>query len=151
MHRDYHSRNLALVHPADEHPIISVLDFQDAMRGPVAYDLVSLLKDVYIEWPEATQLEWLNQFYHSLPNPYGCSRDAFEHGFHLCGIQRHLKILGIFCRLNQRDNKPRYLKDLPLTFKYILTVPDNIDTQLVPFYDFMQSRVYPAFNEKKIS
>ena len=148
-HSDYHSRNLALIGPTNT-PMIGVLDFQDAMLGPFTYDLVSLLKDAYIEWPEATRLQWLNTFYDALPNHHGWSRDAFEHGFHLCGLQRHLKILGIFCRLDLRDGKPRYLKDLPLTLNYILEAL-QADKVLLPFHEFMQTRVCPVFEEKKVS
>ncbi len=147
MHRDYHSRNLALLIKPNQDTSIGVFDFQDAVRGPFTYDLVSLLKDVYVEWPENTRLQWLNDFYDALPNKAGYSRDAFEQGFHLCGLQRHLKILGIFCRLNQRDGKPQYLRDLPLTFKYILDTL-QAETSLAAFYDFMQTRVYPIFDEK---
>lgn len=148
IHSDYHSRNIALIGPTDN-PTIGVLDFQDAMLGPFTYDLASLLKDAYVEWPETTRLQWLNTFYETLPDNHGWSRDAFEHGFHLCGLQRHLKILGIFCRLDQRDGKPRYLQDLPLTLNYILTHLKNDET-LQPLYRFMQNRVCPAFSEKKI-
>ncbi len=147
IHSDYHSRNLALIGPTDN-PTIGVLDFQDAMLGPFTYDLVSLLKDVYIDWPEETRLQWVNSFYQALPNKHGWSRDAFEHGFHLTGLQRHLKILGIFCRLDLRDGKPRYLDDLPLTLKYILTILESNEA-LHPFYDFMQTRVCPVFEAKK--
>ena len=149
IHSDYHSRNLALIGPTNT-PTIGVLDFQDAMLGPFTYDLVSLLKDAYIEWPETTRVQWVNSFYNALPNNHGWSRDAFEHGFHLCGLQRHFKILGIFCRLDLRDGKPRYLEDLPLTLKYILEALQT-DEALLPLYDFMQTRIYPAFEEKKVS
>ncbi|MCH9756949.1 MAG: phosphotransferase [Gammaproteobacteria bacterium] len=149
IHSDYHSRNIALIGQGDQ-PTIGVLDFQDAMLGPFTYDLVSLLKDAYVEWPKDTQMQWLDYFYTSLPEHHGWSRDAFEHGFHLCGLQRHLKILGIFCRLDQRDGKPRYLQDLPLTFNYILNALKD-DKALHPFYDFMQTRVYPIFETKKIT
>jgi N-acetylmuramate 1-kinase len=148
MHSDYHARNLALIGP-NHNPTLGVLDFQDAMLGPFTYDLVSLLKDAYVEWPEDTRRAWLNNFYHALPNQHGWSRDAFEQGFHLCGLQRHLKILGIFCRLDQRDGKPRYLRDLPLTLHYILLVLKE-EKALHPFYNFMQTRVCPLFNEKNI-
>ncbi len=148
IHGDYHSRNLALIGPNNA-STIGVLDFQDAMLGPFTYDLVSLLKDAYIEWPKDIQINWMNRFYDGLPNQYGWSRDAFEAGFHFSGLQRHLKILGVFCRLDQRDGKPRYLRDLPLTLNYILPVLEDNKT-LAPFYDFMQTRVCPAFNAKEV-
>ncbi len=149
IHSDYHSRNLALIGPIDN-PEIGVLDFQDAMLGPFTYDLVSLLKDAYIEWPENTRLQWLNTFYDALPNQHGWSRDAFEHGFHMAGLQRHLKILGVFCRLDMRDGKPRYLNDLPLTLNYILASL-KIDETLLPLYDLIETRVCPLFEEKRLS
>ncbi|MDF1677921.1 MAG: phosphotransferase [Legionellaceae bacterium] len=148
IHSDYHSRNLALIGPS-HHSSIGVLDFQDAMLGPFTYDLVSLLKDAYVNWPKDTQISWLNQFYDGLPNQHGWSRDAFEASFHLTGLQRHLKILGVFCRLDQRDGKSGYLKDLPLTLDYILDVLED-NKALEPFYNFMQTRVCPAFDEKKV-
>lgn len=149
IHSDYHSRNLALIGPT-HNAAIGVLDFQDAMLGPFTYDLVSLLKDAYVEWPEETQREWLNYFYADLPHKHGWSRDAFEHGFHLMGLQRHLKVLGIFCRLDQRDGKSRYLKDLPLTLNYLIRALD-IDDALKPFHHFIQDRICPPFQEKKLA
>ncbi|MDX2345674.1 MAG: phosphotransferase [Legionella sp.] len=152
VHRDYHAQNLSLVGP-DNQKALGVLDFQDAVQGPFTYDLVSLLKDARVPWPKETCLQRLNYFYDTLPNNYGWSRDAFEHGFHLCGLQLHLKILGIFCRLDQRDGKSHYLNNLPLVLKYVLDGLDHLSLEkpLRPFYDFMQTRVCPLFNEKKIS
>jgi len=148
MHGDYHSRNLMLTQATPDAPLtMSVLDFQDAVRGPFTYDLVSLLKDAYIQWPEAVQLQWLNYFYDKLPETHGWSREDFKQGFEMCGLQRHLKILGIFCRLDQRDGKSGYLRDLPLTLDYALTCMEQYET-LRPLYDFMQTRVCPVFEEK---
>ena len=146
MHGDYHSRNLILMGPEDE-PSIAVLDFQDAICGPFTYDLVSLLKDAYLTWPDATRRQWVHAFYDKLPETHGWSRDEFQQGFNLCGLQRHLKILGIFCRLDQRDGKSAYLRDLPLTLNYALDCLKH-DEALRPFYDFMQTRVCPLFEEK---
>ncbi|MDF1684262.1 MAG: phosphotransferase [Legionellaceae bacterium] len=150
MHGDYHSRNLMLL-PSEANTAhkysISVLDFQDAVRGPFTYDLASLLKDAYIEWPEATRVQWVNAFYDKLPNTHGWSRAEFLQGFEMCGLQRHLKILGIFCRLDQRDGKSSYLRDLPLTLNYALKCIKQ-HKALRPFYDFMQTRVCPVFEEK---
>ncbi|MDF1828339.1 MAG: phosphotransferase [Legionellaceae bacterium] len=148
MHSDYHSRNLMLTQATPDAPLsMSVLDFQDAVRGPFTYDLVSLLKDAYIQWPRATQLQWLNAFYDKLPETHGWSRAEFIQGFEVCGLQRHLKILGIFCRLDQRDGKSGYLRDLPLTLNYALTCMEQYET-LRPLYDFMKTRVCPVFEEK---
>lgn len=139
IHRDYHSRNLMLV-PNQEESALGVIDFQDAMRGPVTYDLVSLLKDCYVSWPRDTVLDWV-AFFHgnsSYTNHY--SLPEFIRAFDLCGLQRHLKVLGIFCRLYLRDGKPGYLANVPLTLKYVLECTELYE-ELHPFYDFLQTRV----------
>jgi len=117
VHRDYHSRNLMPL--ADG--CLGVIDFQDALIGPVSYDLVSLLRDSYIEWPESKVVEWVENYRFmlmdvgfSLPDSAG-----FKKQFDLMGMQRQLKVLGIFSRLYLRDGKSGYLKDIPLTFKYL--------------------------------
>lgn len=121
VHRDFHSRNLMLPEAAE----IGVIDFQDAVIGPVSYDLVSLLKDCYIQWPQAQREQWINYYLDKalsagiLPDN---QQSAFIRQFDFMGLQRHLKILGIFCRLNYRDNKPAYLADLSLTLQYVLQV-----------------------------
>ncbi|ARB92313.1 aminoglycoside phosphotransferase family protein [Legionella longbeachae] len=140
IHRDYHSRNLMLI---KEHTEIKlgVIDFQDAMCGPLTYDLVSLLKDCYISWPRKQILEWVRYFYtHQSAAANHYSLSEFTRAFDLCGLQRHLKVLGIFCRLYLRDNKPGYLKDLPLTLKYVLECTE-IYEELHPFFHFLQMRV----------
>ena len=122
VHRDYHSRNLMLL--ADGSP--GIIDFQDAVWGPVSYDLVSLLRDVYIQWPQNLVRQLLS-YYHQQAIKHGIINDEvtipqLQRWFDLMGLQRHLKILGIFCRLNYRDNKPNYLNDLALTLNYIYEV-----------------------------
>nr|VFK68085.1 MAG: hypothetical protein BECKUNK1418G_GA0071005_11936 [Candidatus Kentron sp. UNK]VFK73350.1 MAG: hypothetical protein BECKUNK1418H_GA0071006_11916 [Candidatus Kentron sp. UNK] len=121
VHRDYHSRNL-MVH-ARHNP--GVLDFQDAVRGPVTYDPVSLLKDVYIGWPPARVREWVLG-YRDLAMQHGIlaavDSATWLRWFDLMGAQRHLKIAGIFARLYHRDGKPGYLADIPLTLDYLATV-----------------------------
>lgn len=125
VHRDYHSRNL-MVTPA-HNP--GILDFQDAVFGPVTYDLASLLKDCYIAWPRARVLDWVRG-YHELAlqsgilDPESPQADAarFIRDFDLMGVQRHLKASGIFARLYHRDGKPGYLPDIPRTLDYILEV-----------------------------
>ncbi|MDW8479124.1 MAG: phosphotransferase [Xanthomonadales bacterium] len=120
VHRDYHSRNL-LVLP-ERGP--GILDFQDAVAGPVSYDLVSLLRDCYVVWePEAVR-RWAEAHRRrlaaeGLPVP---ERAEFERAFDWMGLQRHLKVLGIFCRLWYRDGKPAYLGDLPRVFAYVEAV-----------------------------
>ncbi len=117
VHRDYHSRNLMYLD--DGNP--GILDFQDALYGPLTYDLVSLLKDAYVEWEEAKVLDWVIRYWEkarkvSLPvNP---DIDQFYRDFEFMGVQRHLKVLGIFARLYHRDGKKNYLKDIPLVMKY---------------------------------
>jgi aminoglycoside/choline kinase family phosphotransferase len=116
VHRDYHSRNL-LVCPGDNP---GILDFQDAVRGPITYDLVSLLRDCYIEWPDEQVYHWAESYRRRLVDAGLTHVDAstFRRGFDLMGLQRHIKVLGIFCRLWYRDGKAGYLKDLPLVWKY---------------------------------
>lgn len=139
IHRDYHSRNLIVT---EEH--LGVIDFQDAMLGPIAYDLVSLLKDCYIQWPDENIQDWLSYFHARLPNEYKIPFAEYHRSFDLCGLQRHLKVLGVFCRLHLRDNKSAYLNDLPLTFHYTLSCLERYQT-LKPFYLFMQQTVQPLF------
>jgi aminoglycoside/choline kinase family phosphotransferase len=118
VHRDYHSRNLMVV--AERNP--GVIDFQDALRGPVGYDLVSLLKDCYIAWPRERVVEWVAGYRAQLAahgGPAGASGAEFLRWFDLVGVQRHLKVLGIFCRLWYRDGKAGYLPDLPRTLDYV--------------------------------
>ena len=143
IHRDYHSRNLILI--SDKKPNdIGVIDFQDAMQGPFTYDLVSLLKDCYIQWPRVKVIEWLTYFYHHMPQTHGYSLEMFIRAFDLCGLQRHLKVLGVFCRLHLRDNKPTYLQDLPLTFNYLTACLESY-SELQPLYQFIQKTVHHAF------
>lgn len=116
VHRDYHSRNLMVT--AENNP--GIIDFQDAVIGPVTYDLVSLLKDCYIKWPEAEVYDWVDYYRSIQPLVSDIRRETFIKWFDLMGIQRHLKAIGIFARLNHRDNKPGYLKDIPRTLSYIV-------------------------------
>jgi aminoglycoside/choline kinase family phosphotransferase len=116
VHRDYHSRNLLVCPGANP----GILDFQDAVRGPLTYDLVSLLRDCYIEWPEARVQAWAEDYRRKLVAAGLTHVDeaTFRRGFDLMGLQRHIKVLGIFCRLWYRDGKAGYLKDLPLVWEY---------------------------------
>mgnify|MGYP001159491127 FL=1 len=120
VHRDYHSRNLLDVNGA-----VGVLDFQDAVQGPLTYDLVSLLRDVYIRWPETNIRRWIEQYRQEAlaAGLLDANESArFVRWFDLMGVQRHLKIAGIFARLFYRDGKPGYLPDLPLTLGYLNAV-----------------------------
>ncbi len=116
VHRDYHSRNLMITN--ENNP--GVIDFQDAVIGPITYDLVSLFKDCYIEWPRENVERWLDQYLARLTPGYFIEKETLIRWFDLMGVQRHLKVLGIFARLNYRDGKSQYLDDLPLTLKYVL-------------------------------
>ncbi len=120
VHRDWHSRNL-MVLEGSANP--GVIDFQDAVHGPLTYDLVSMLRDAYIEWPEERQLDWAVRYWQAarargLPVPADFA-DLYR-DFEWMGLQRHLKVLGIFARLYHRDGKDRYLADLPLVLSYVL-------------------------------
>jgi aminoglycoside/choline kinase family phosphotransferase len=116
VHRDYHSRNLMITD--NNNP--GVIDYQDAVIGPVTYDLVSLFKDCYIEWPREKIEHWLDLYLTRLAPTHFIERETLIRWFDLMGVQRHLKVLGIFSRLNYRDGKSQYLNDLPLTLKYIM-------------------------------
>ena len=120
VHRDFHSRNLMYL--SENNP--GILDFQDAVIGPITYDLVSLLRDCYISLPEDTVNKFALKFYGSLDSFLKVEMDEkeFLKFFDLMGIQRHLKAIGIFARLNHRDGKGNYLKDIPRTLKYISNV-----------------------------
>jgi aminoglycoside/choline kinase family phosphotransferase len=118
VHRDYHARNLMVVR--ERNP--GILDFQDALRGPVTYDLVSLLKDCDIAWPRERVVSWVSGYRAQLRSQGGdggASEAQFLRWFDLIGAQRHIKVLGIFCRLWYRDGKPGYLPDLPRTLDYV--------------------------------
>ena len=114
VHRDFHSRNIMLTSKDD----IGIIDFQDARVGAITYDLVSLLKDCYIEW-DKEEVEKLALYYRDY---VGLKVDdaTFIKWFDFMGLQRHIKVLGIFARLHLRDGKDGYLKDIPLTLKYVL-------------------------------
>jgi N-acetylmuramate 1-kinase len=121
VHRDYHSRNLMVTH--ENSP--GILDFQDAVYGAITYDLVSLLKDAYIEWDEEQIIDWLVRYWEparkaGLPVPNDFSE--FYRDFEWMGAQRHIKVLGIFARLYHRDGKDGYLKDMPLVLHYLRKV-----------------------------
>lgn len=143
VHRDYHSRNLMVC--AEQNP--GILDFQDAVWGPITYDLVSLLKDCYIEWPAASVRNWTLKFRQCLLAhglAAGTSDAEFIRWFDLMGLQRHLKVLGIFARLFYRDGKSQYLKDLPLVFRYVKNVIIKYP-QTIEFSRFFNGTLVPAF------
>ena len=141
VHRDYHSRNLMVV--GERNP--GVIDFQDALRGPIGYDLVSLLKDCYICWPRERVVEWVSG-YRSLLQSRGAMMSGgpaqFLRWFDLIGAQRHIKVLGRFARLWYRDGKPGYLRDLPLTLGYVRETC-RLYPELAQMAEFLERRVAP--------
>jgi aminoglycoside/choline kinase family phosphotransferase len=129
---------------ADRNP--GVIDFQDALRGPVGYDLVSLLKDCYIAWPRERVVGWVAGYRAQLAahgGPAGGSDGEFLRWFDLVGVQRHLKVLGIFCRLWYRDGKAGYLPDLPRTLDYVRDTCARYD-ELGSLARFLTERVAAA-------
>ncbi len=117
VHRDYHSRNLMVAMPNP-----GILDFQDAVLGPVTYDLVSLLKDAYIQWDEERILDWAIRYWEKARKaglPVAGDFGIFYRDFEWMGVQRHIKVLGIFARLCYRDRKAAYLNDMPQVMNYL--------------------------------
>ena len=135
-HRDYHSRNIMISKRGE----LGIIDFQDAVLGPITYDLVSLLRDCYIELSENEIRHWLEVMYQRLINEnlLDISYEKFEVDFDLMGCQRHLKAIGIFSRLKHRDGKPNYMKDVPRTLGYLKKISKKYDV-LEPLYNFVNS------------
>ena len=120
VHRDWHSRNLMLNEADNDNP--GVLDFQDAVYGPITYDLASIYKDAYIRWDEDRVLDWLVRYWQDARKaglPVNANFGEFYRDFEWMGVQRHIKVLGIFARLCHRDGKTGYLKDMPLVMDYL--------------------------------
>jgi aminoglycoside/choline kinase family phosphotransferase len=146
VHRDFHSRNLmVLPQSKTDNRGPGVIDFQDALRGPIGYDLVSLLKDCYISWSRERVERWVRGYRRVLGNlgaNVGDSEYQFMRWFDLIGVQRHLKVLGVFSRLWHRDGKIGYLADLPLTFEYVRDACRRYP-ELVEFERWLEWRVAP--------
>lgn len=139
VHRDFHSRNLMNID--GKHP--GIIDYQDAVLGPITYDLASLLRDCYISWPNEKVNEFALIYYHKLINNQAINNideKSFLKWFDLMGIQRHLKAIGIFSRLNIRDNKSNYLQDIPRTLSYIKSVAGN-HPETYELSEFINNRV----------
>ena len=145
VHRDYHSRNL--MRTECNNP--GILDFQDAVEGPLTYDLVSLLKDCYVRWPAAQVRQWALEYYAQLDAVIRARVDErqFRRYFELMGVQRHLKAAGIFARLNHRDGKARYLADIPRALSYIVELGDDYE-ELRFVIDLIERHVLPAFGKQ---
>lgn len=141
VHRDYHSRNLMVL----EDDTLGIIDFQDAVLGPITYDVVSLLRDCYVAWPLENVQQWAMNY-------FAKARDAGLIGaisdeqlmlwFDWMGIQRHLKAVGIFARLNHRDGKSGYLNDIPRTLNYIVEISGQYDS-LSGFNQWLRQRLLP--------
>ena len=117
VHRDYHSRNLMLTEPNP-----GIIDFQDAVYGPITYDLASLFKDAYVRWEEPDIMDWLIRYWEKARKaglPVRADFGEFYRDYEMMGVQRHIKVLGIFARLSHRDGKDGYLKDMPLVMDYL--------------------------------
>ena len=143
VHRDYHSRNLLI--SAEANP--GILDFQDAVRGALTYDAVSLLKDCYIEWPAERVHAWLLDYRRRLLEAGfdpGADEGGFIRWFDLMGLQRHIKVLGIFARLFYRDGKAGYLKDLPRVLGYTRAAA-RLYQETRELADFIEARVDTRF------
>jgi len=144
VHRDYHSRNLLVTET--DNP--GILDFQDAVWGPVTYDLASLLKDCYIAWPAPRVRDWALQYRERLLTrgfPFlGATESEFIRWFDLVGLQRHIKVLGIFARLFYRDGKQHYLRDLPRVLRYTREAAEAY-AETAQLADFIARRIEPEF------
>ncbi|HVY53973.1 MAG TPA: phosphotransferase [Gammaproteobacteria bacterium] len=137
IHRDYHSANLMVLDDSQ----IGVLDFQDACFGPVTYDLVSLLRDCYIDWPDEKVKQWVFYYYEKLQEQRQLGNTTFTEfmkWFDWMGMQRHMKALFIFVRKYLRDNTDRYLKHLPRTFNYLKNQSSRYP-EFQAFYCFLES------------
>ncbi len=145
VHRDFHSRNLMFLSANSP----GIIDFQDAVVGPITYDLVSLLRDCYINWPEEKITQWMSKYFQQITDLGLINTDlsTFTRWFDLMGLQRHLKAIGIFSRLNIRDNKATYLADIPRTLHYVSYICNKYP-ELKGFNHFLINTLLPAYNNK---
>ncbi|MEC5210131.1 aminoglycoside/choline kinase family phosphotransferase [Psychrobacter sp. PL15] len=157
VHRDYHSRNLMQDQAA--HSRLGVIDFQDAVIGAYSYDLVSLVRDAYVEWPERQVTHWIYDFWQLQQQSElqtVSSAAQLENDVNVMGVQRHLKVLGIFVRLYERDGKSRYLADIPKVMRDLMFElewlaahgSDNMQQAALPFNVWIQDRILPAYQLK---
>jgi aminoglycoside/choline kinase family phosphotransferase len=162
VHRDFHSRNLMVLEEGE----LGVIDFQDAVIGPITYDPVSLLKDCYIRWPRSQQLQWLDAYFEQIklfvekpPSHAGriagqltdVSAEQFHQWFDLTGLQRHLRVLGVFARLHLRDQKSEYLEDLPLVIEYVreaLLLTSGFHNGVADFREWFESELMPVIRRQ---
>ena len=156
VHRDYHSRNL--MQDQADRSRLGVIDFQDAVIGSYTYDLVSLVRDAYVEWPEDQITSWVHDFWQLQKQSSLTTADSveqLENDVNVMGVQRHLKVLGIFIRLSERDGKDRYLTDIPKVMRDLLTElnwlaeqgSDETKQAIIPFNEWLQNVVLPAYQD----
>lgn len=147
VHRDFHSRNLMVT--KENNP--GIIDYQDAVYGPISYDLVSILKDCYIKWPEEEINKWVDFYLNKLyeeKSKFKINRDEFVRWFDLMGVQRHLKASGIFARLSHRDQKHNFLKDIPRTLTYIVDLKETYK-ELQPICVMIEESILPKLKESE--
>ena len=144
VHRDFHSRNLMVLNDQS----LGIIDFQDAVIGPITYDLVSLLRDCYISWPDERIEGWIEDYYQMLThaNKLDVTYPQFKRWFDWMGMQRHLKAIGIFARLHLRDHKSGYLQDIPRTLNYVLAVSAGYP-EFIDFHSFLKTQIVPIYQE----
>jgi aminoglycoside/choline kinase family phosphotransferase len=144
VHRDFHSRNLMIT----AEKTLATIDFQGALWGPITYDLASLLRDCYLRWPQEKVKNWALDFYQHIKSTCPSTSAAeFLKWFDWMGLQRHIKVLGIFARLNLRDNKPQYLQDLPLVIRYTLEVCNQY-SELQQFAHWFEQNLLPLAKQQ---
>ena len=157
VHRDYHSRNL--MQDQADNAQLGVIDFQDAVIGAYSYDLVSLVRDAYVEWPETQVSQWIYDYWQLQQQanlPTAASAEQFEHDVNIMGVQRQLKVLGIFIRLFQRDGKSRYLANIPKVLDDLMFELEWLETQgsdelivaIKPFNKWLIETVLPTCQSK---
>ena len=128
-----------------------IIDYQDAVYGPISYDLVSILKDCYIKWPQEEINKWVDFYLNKLhedKSKFKIERDEFVRWFDLMGVQRHLKASGIFARLSHRDGKQNFLEDIPRTLSYILDLKDTYK-ELEQICIMLEELIMPKLREKE--
>ncbi len=157
VHRDYHSRNL--MQDQADHSRLGVIDFQDAVIGSYTYDLVSLIRDAYVEWPESQVSSWIQDCWQLQKQAGLATADntaQFENDVNVMGVQRHLKVLGIFIRLFERDGKNRYLADIPKVMRDLIFELEwlaeygshDMQQAVIPFNEWLRESILPAYQNK---
>ncbi len=157
VHRDYHSRNL--MQDQADHSQLGIIDFQDAVIGAYSYDLVSLVRDAYVDWSESQISQWIIDYWQLQQQAKLVTVDSaeqFENDVNIMGVQRHLKVLGIFIRLFKRDGKSRYLADIPKVMSDLMFElewlgaygSDDIKRAVLPFNEWLIETVLPAYQGK---